>query len=310
MASKKKEALRLYNSYVNYWTVRELRTAVSCVEWNGLPKSIDKVYLEQLLNRTGAAIIVYDDVLKEYLVGQNASVGPLDIYGYPMDRKAIFRNGAQANYTMDTSVIIYNNSMRQADLWIYQLIANRMADYDMAINVNMNTQKTMPIIPTTQSQKLTVENLYSSVINNVPYVLVDSTAADTNIEAFKNAFIFDNKRSFTADGMIQVQREVWNWFLTFVGINNVNNQKKERLIVPEAEANDGEVYIMRRDRINSRERGAELMKMLWGLDVSVNYYGEGDMRNGGVYDNNSGNRDSSLDETGNDSGTGENDSSR
>lgn len=279
---KQKEVFSGWNSYINYWITRCIRMAVSSVRWDGLPKTIDTQYLEQCINKSGSGIIVYDDVLGKWLGGQNASVGQLDIYGYPMDRRVIFRNGQSARYTPETSVIIYNNSMRSGDLWIYRMVAARMADYDMAINVNMQTQKTMPIIPASIQTKLTIDNLYESYMSNMPYSVVEPNSID--IEAFRSALTFDNKRSFTADGMILVERDVWNWFLTFCGIDNVNNQKKERVIVPEATANNGEVYIMRRDRINARERAAEIMGELWGWEVKVDYYNDNRMLTGGVED--------------------------
>lgn len=260
-----------YNRYW-YWMRRIIRLASSSVRWEGLPTSIDTNYLEQCLCRSGSAIIVYDDVLDLYLCGQNASVGQLDIYGYPMDRRVIFMNGQNANYDDSTSVIVYNNTMREADWIVFKMIASRMADFDMAVDVNVNTQKTMPIVPANDNNKLTVQQLYESQINNVPYVMIDPSSLD--LDAFKSALQFDNRKSFTADGIIQVQRDVWNWFLTYIGINSVNEQKKERLIVPEATANNEEVVTMRRSRINSRERACQQMKNLWGMDVSVGYWAD------------------------------------
>lgn len=251
---------------------RILRLATSSVNWEGLPSSIDTIYLEQCLCRSGAAIIVYDDILGLYLCGQNASVGELDIYGYPMDRRVVFRNGQNAHYDDKTSVIIYNNVMREADWIVFRTIASRMANFDLAIDVNINTQKTMPIIPANDNNTLTIKRIYEDQIDNMPYVLVDPSSLD--LDALKNSLQFDNRKSFTADGIIQVQKDVWNWFLTYIGINSVNNQKKERMIIPEANANNEEVLAMRRSRINSRERACQQIKNLWGMDVSVSYWSD------------------------------------
>lgn len=292
------KAMWLQQQYKNYWVIRMLRIASSAVHWEGLPSTIDAVYLENCLNRTGSAIIVRDEMWggrysrsEELLFsGQNASVGNIDIYGYPMDRRVIFMNGVTASYSMEDSVIIFNNSMRTADLWIFEIMAEQLADIDMAVRVNINSQKTMPIIPVSQSQQLSIENLYSGLVNNLPYSLVDESGL--NLEAFKTSLQFDNRKSFTSDLMMQVQREIWNRFLTFVGVNNLNIDKRERTNVPEVNSNLDEILMMRRDRLNSRQRAADLINGQFGLDVTVSYFSEvsdkGGEMNGNLYDTSSG----------------------
>lgn len=273
LKNKRKIAAAKFAQRSNYWLIRILRLACSAVEWRGLPDYLDLVLLEDILNKSGSAIIGYDEPLDMYVIGQNASVGNLDINGYPMDRRAIFRNGDNMRFTPETSVIIYNNSMRMSDLWMFNDIAGRMADMDCAIDINVNTQKTMPIIPTNQDQQITIENLYESIITNVPFILLEDKSLD--LEGLKNALTFDNVRSFTADKIIAVQREIWNRCLTLIGVNNVNVEKKERTNIPEINSNLDEIYLMRRDRLNSRERAAKQLNLLFGLDVTVDYYNAG-----------------------------------
>lgn len=285
-----KEKLKLIvktSDRLNMWTTRMMRLASSSVKWEGLPDTVDTVYLEYCLARSGRAIIVYEEELKQWFCGQDASVGSLDIYGYPTQRSVVFRNGKQLWYTPKTSVIIYNNSMRTGDYWYYRIFANDLANMDMAIRVNVNTQKTMPIIPTSQQQALSAENLMQDIDENVPWKLIDEQSMD--VDKFRAALMFDNRKSFTADNLIAVQREYWNRCLTFIGINNTNVEKRERVNVFETNSNLDEIAIMRRDRLNSRERACKEMKRLWGLDVKANYYsdirnGIGGDGNGEVYD--------------------------
>lgn len=287
MSRKKKEQKArkiMYRNY-DYWLTRMLYVASSAIEWTGLPEDCDPVYLENCLNRAGAAIIVRDTVIDRYFAGQNGSTGKIDIYGYPSKRRAIFMNGETVNCDTDDSVIVYNNSMRSSDIWNFTNIAEFMADIDSAIRVNMQTQKTMPIIPTTQEQSLTIENVYSDIESNIPYILIDGDCLD--VEKLRNALTFDNRRSFTADLMIQVQREVWNRFLTFVGINNVNVEKRERTNIPEINSNLDEILVMRRNRLNSRQRACDLMNKKWGLNIGVRYYSDAREvdESGGLYSN-------------------------
>lgn len=272
---------------VRLWNTRMLRLASSAIRWIGLPNTIDTVYMEYCLARSGSAIIVWDEEIGKWFCGKNASVGKLDIYGYPIERSIIFRNGKQMWYTPETSVIIYNNSMRTGDYWAYNIFANDLANMDMAIRVNMNTQKTMPIIPTSQQQALSAENLMNDINENSPWKLVDEQSID--IEKFKSSLMFDNRKSFTSDNIVTVQREYWNRALTYIGINNTNVEKRERVNVFETNSNLDEIAIMRRDRLNARDMACKLIDELWGLRVTAKYWsdirnGIGGDGNGNVYD--------------------------
>lgn len=256
---------------LNMWISRMLRLASSSIQWKGLPDTIDPVYLEYCLVRQGSAIIVYEPEFG-YLCGANASTGDLDIYGYPNNRSVIFRNGQQAFYSREDSVIIYNNSMRSGDYYYYKIFANDLANIDMAVRVNINSQKTMPIVPSSVQQALTVKNLYQDIEENQGIRVIDEESMD--LEKFKAALQFDNRRSFTGDNMIAVQREIWNRALTFIGINNVNVEKRERVNTFETNSNLDEIYIMRRDRLNQRDRACTLLEMQFGIKASANYYSD------------------------------------
>lgn len=284
MSRKKKEqrAQERFLGYYDYWMTRMLYVASSAIEWVNLPETCDPVFLENCLNRAGAAIMIKDDVLRKYLVGQNASVGVIDLYGYPKDRRAIFLNGETVSSNPEESVIIFNNSMRSSDIWIFEHIARRLADMDSAVDVNMQSQKTMPILPVSDTQRLTVENVYADIENNIPYIMVDPNSLD--IDKLRDSLTFDNRKSFTSDLMIQVQREIWNRFLTYVGVNNVNVEKRERTNIPEINSNLDEILIMRRNRLNSRQRACDLINKKWGLDLQVRYYSEREVvERGNVY---------------------------
>ena len=270
--NKTKQTVQKTNAAYMFWKQRTIRLASSSIQWKGLPDYLDTSYLELCLNLHGSAMIAYDSFVDRYFLGGNASCGNLDNDGYPEFRKLIFRNGNIANFDPENSVIIYNNCMRSSDIFFFDYIASRMCNIDVAVDVNINTQKTMPIIPTSQERQLSVENIMQAMINNNPYLLVENNGI--NLESFSNALVFDNKKSFTGDNMTAVQREIWQQFLTFIGLNNANTNKKERSIVPEVNANLDEILAMRRDRLNAREQGCKQLKLVLGLDVEAQYYSD------------------------------------
>lgn len=272
--AKQRVAYMRYKTAFNYWTCRAIMMEASCIKWEGIPRYLDTVYLEQILVKSGSAIIVYDDITNRFYIGQNASTGMLDADGIPMDRRIVLRNGQEMNSDIDNSVIIYNNSMRMSDLWVINYVAKRMCNIDGAIDVNLNSQKTMPIIPTTDKQALTIENIYDNIEWNIPYVLVDGDSLD--VSNLRNYLLFDNAKSFTSDKMIGVQRDIWNRFLVYCGINANQLEKKERLTSSESTIQVEEVLMMKRNRINCREIAGDTMKKVFGWNVKPHYFGGGD----------------------------------
>ena len=253
----------------NMWLVRMIRLAASTIKWEGLPDYIDTGWMEYNLTRSGSFILWKDSITGRYYAGQNASTGNLDIDGYPTIRSCILRNGQQVFLDPSESVIIYNNVMRTSDYWIYELMADTLASMDMAIMVNVNTQRTMPIVPIKKEQLLSAKNLIEDLEENIPYKFVDPVSLD--IEAFKNALLFDNKNLLLADNIVKVQREYWNRCLTIIGINNANVEKAERVNIAEADSNMDEIATLRYDRIRQRDFACKEMKEIFGLDVRAKY---------------------------------------
>lgn len=256
----------------NFWLNKMLRVAVSSIKWQGFPDEVDTVYLEKVLNMNGSAICVNDDVLNEIIVGTNSSTGTIDKYGYPNSRSITLANGEFIQYDKENSVIIYNNSLRVSDWNIIEAMARRLADLDVVIRVNCNLQKTVPLIPTTESQRLSVDNIMQQIDGGNLFVPVDARAFD--LVTFKDALIMDNAKTFTADQIISIQSSIWFRFLTMMGINNAYSEKKERLIQSEVASNEDEIYIYRRDRLNARERAANEINRKFGLDLKVMYFSD------------------------------------
>lgn len=266
-----------------FWFMRILRLASSSIVWDGLPDYIPLQKLEWDITVSGRAILLRDPVTDKYIEGTDSSCGNLSIYGQPLDRAATLGNGDMIRSDIYESVLISNNVMSLPDLWMYETMAAQLADLDIAIKVNCSTQKTMPIIPTTVQQKLTIENAYNMREQNVPYLLVDAESMD--IAAFNQSLQFDNRKSFTADQLMVVQRELWGRCLTILGINNANIEKRERVNTFETNSNLDEILVMRNSRLEARRYACRLMKQKWNLDVDVAYVGDLglNVRGGGNY---------------------------
>lgn len=285
--ANKNNAIRWLKGREDFWFSRITRLACASITWDGLPAEIPVPYLEKACTMTGAANIIRDKDTGIYMVGDDSSVGNTNIYGTPNDRAVTFYNGVEMRAGIRESVIVYNNVFHEPDIWLYRQFASQLADLDIAIAINCNSQKTVPILPTSPQQKLSVENAYQNVIENIPYILVDKDSFD--LDGFKNALQFDNRKSFTSDQMMVVQREIWNRVLTLLGINNSNVIKAERVNVQETNSNLDEIMVMRESRLSTRRVSARHLKRKFGIDCEPRYVSDlrqilGGDGNGMVYD--------------------------
>src|SRR5690606_31619781 len=71
-----------------------------------------------------------------------------------------------------------------------------------------------------------------------------------------------------------VRARLWNECMGLLGINNSNQDKKERLVSDEVKANDDQVSSSRRVNLNARQDAAEHINSVYGLNISVDYYSE------------------------------------
>lgn len=114
-----------------------------------------------------------------------------------------------------------------------ELFALRLYEAERTADVNIKAQKTPVMILVDETQRLFMENLYNQYDGNKPFIFGDKKQlnADT-LKAIKT------DAPFIANEIMQYKKEIWNEALTFLGINNIMVDKKERLITDEANSNN------------------------------------------------------------------------
>lgn len=298
MAQKRNQKYveQMTRQFENMWLVRIMTLAHSAVVWDGADQyGFDSGYLEICLQNRGSGMIVREQMINKYIAGGNISTGNLDVEGNPIEHRVSFRNGVTASYSHEDSVLIWNNPDRISDMWIWRMLAAEMANYDMAMRVNVNAIKTMPIIPSTQTRALSQENVMSAIANNMPYLLVDNAGLD--ITSMREALQFDNRKSCVLDLLKDSQDNLWNKILTLIGINSIPINKRERLVTSEADANLDEIMVVRNSRIQARKMAAKEMAKKWGMDVKPHYVSDGNGGDlfGNIYNAGADNRNEPVD---------------
>lgn len=251
-------------TYIQYYN-RLIELSIAMFDWTGLPDTIDPRFLELTLFKYGQAVFFEDEVMG-YLALTNAVQGGFDVYGYPVASRAYSPyNNYQKNLTLDDSVIIYNNYLRTPSSLDVEVFARRLYNLDRVIDVNANAQKTPVLIKCAETQRLTMKNLYKEFDGNSPVIFGDNGLNDANFT------VLSTEAPYVADRIYQLKTQIWNEALTYLGISNINVQKKERLITDEVSRNMGGVIASRYSRLNARQNACEKINKMFGLNVWCEY---------------------------------------
>lgn len=244
--------------------------AINMFEWKNLPYDIDARFLELTLFTQGMAVFFYEEVMERYLSLQVMIGGNLDVYRVPRIRRAYAVNGYNKELSDRDSVLIFNNYLREPSFPTVQLYAKRLYEVERAIDVNVKAQKTPILITCDESQRLTMKNLYSQYDGNEP-VIFGSKGLDLN-----GIKVLQTGSPYVADKLTLLKHQYWNEALTYLGIENSNTDKRERLITDEVQSNLGAVQAQRFVRLNMRRRACEQINRMFNLDIWVDFRSDSD----------------------------------
>lgn len=249
----------------DFYADRLTELAISMFEWENLPDGIDERFLELTLFTDGQAVFFKDEIAEQYACLQVTTNGRLNKYRVPITRRAYAVNGYNKELTIDNSVIIYNNRLRQPGIRYTNMYAKRLWDLDRTIDVNAKAQKTPILVQCTEAQRLTLLNLYKDYDGNSPFIYGDKNLDLTGLKSINTG------APYVADKIYTLKTQIWNEALTYLGISNINIQKKERLITDEVVRNQGGTIASRYSRLKARKQACEEINKMFGLNISVSY---------------------------------------
>ena len=258
-----KSAIINKNTYVMFYErLKEL--AINSFEWLNVPETIDTRFLELTLFENGVSVFFRDEIIG-YLALQCAIGGMINIYNIPTAPRAYAANGYNAQLTLKNSVLIWNNYNHTNCLLEIQEYARRLYEIQRAIDVNVTAQKTPILIQCSENQRLTLKNIYKQYDGNEPFIFGDKNFLPDSIK------VLNTNAPYVADKLQILKRQVWNEALTFLGIENSNTEKKERLVSDEVNTNLGAVHAQRMARLNSRKDACKQINKMFGLNIDVRY---------------------------------------
>lgn len=259
------------NQLEHYRTILR-NLAVSCYKWENLPLEIDERYLEMTLYYNALSLFFYDDDYEHFFTQEATPKGQINMTRNPVAFEAYGANGYHkslkwsSNNAITQCVPIWANYSR----WPYQntleIYAKRLANIDRTIDVNLNGCKQPMVVVCPEEQKLTMQNFMKQYDGNEPFIMGYQGLFDGSQFAVLNTQV-----DYKVDKLLADKARIWNEICTFLGIDNSNQDKKERLVEDEVSANNGQIEMFRLSNLNARRQACAAINDAWGLNVSVNF---------------------------------------
>lgn len=262
-------------TYIDYLN-RFRRIALSMFEWVNLPKSMDARYLEQCLYYTGQASLLYDKKYG-YINTKTCGDGYVNIYGLPTRFKCfsydyqtsrklytginpLLTEAQKENQKNYECILVMNNWDRTPTAGSMELFAWRLYLAQRTCDVNISGQRFPVMIVGDDKQRLMLENLYNQYNGNQPFIFGNKNQlTDDMLKAIKT------DSPYIADKVTEYKKEIWNEALTYLGINNISVQKKERLTESESNENNELVNLNLQSMLAPRIEACRQFNEKYGL---------------------------------------------
>lgn len=249
-----------YDMYFN----RLKEYALSMFEWEGLPDEINKRFLEVIMFEEGK-VVFHNDPNFGYMVSPVMTGGTINYYREPTTYRAV-SIGYNRELTPDEGVVIWNNYTRTPLIPIIRAYAYRLYQVEKTMDVNINAQKTPVLLLADESQRLTLKNTYQQYDGNEPFIFGNKTGFD------KDAIqVLTTEAPFVSDKLMAYKHNLWNEAMTFLGVGNAKQDKKERLVAAEVAANDEQIETSRYSMLQARQDACKQINEMFGLNVSVDF---------------------------------------
>lgn len=237
--------------------------AINKFEWAGLPETIPERFLENGLYTEGQMFFFVDKEL-----------GPLCLPCYGLGTPNVYGeylryHVAGFNYSKDVKasdgVLIENNKLRLPTLPIVNYFVEQLYHIKRTRDVNIAQLKYQFVIATKENNELSVKRLVEKVDNYEPIIITDKNAMDLD-DMIK--VLPTGVKPMLAE-LTDTYHDVLNECLTYLGINNANTDKRERLITNEVDANNQFIECCTSLFLESRQRACEEINKKLGLNISV-----------------------------------------
>lgn len=254
------------------------RCLESMYHWDNLPETMDGRFIEKVLMEDGICGF-YNSPMYGH-VNTRATWGELGMYEMPVKSTFYSVNGilndiVDVSLSSNNAVLCLNNPEGTGYCITAIHYAERLADIAISHGVNVDSQKTPIALEGTDYQLEQAMKAYQQYIAGSPVIPTKTLKMKTNTKASlsdmgeTNMRVLNLAAPFVAPQLHAEFLNVLHEFFEMVGISFANNQKSERMLVDEVNANLQEVLVVALSGLTMRNDAATRYNNIHGTDIKV-----------------------------------------
>lgn len=254
--------------YERFYYKRLTELATSRFHWHNLPTSVDPRYLEMTLLRHALVVFFRDEDLATYnttgvetgaflaLAGNGS--GSWNMTNNPTRFTVTGNNYPTKILPAKECVPIWANYSRTPDLDVIQIYAHRLANLDRTIDINAKNSRRSTVVFADENQRLTAANIVRRIDEGDPVIYVNNPIEGT----LTSVDLGVDPKGIEALHILKVR--LWNECMMLLGIQSANQDKKERLIDGEVDANMEQIDLNRETALNARQLACDQINRKYG----------------------------------------------
>jgi hypothetical protein len=265
--------------------------AVNRFKWTGLPESCDPRFIETTLLRNGLVVFYWDDDFDKLLAVNASPTGYVNFMEWPVAYTVIGPGSKISPSAGNTTFMpkqlsgfipfarktnkedekrqafpVWPNYFRVPELDTIHIYASRLATTDVTLEINTENARQTKYATSTQNNQLSMVNLVRQLDEGVRLIQPKDGGVLENIGVIDlgaDPDIFDK--------LSILRTRWWNECMGLLGIDNANQDKKERLVAAEVGANDKQTDSMRHVALNARKQAVEYINDVFGTEIKVEF---------------------------------------
>ena len=239
--------------------------ARSVFKWENLPNGISEKWIERYLYNDGCCVFFKDEEMG-LMVAKASKSGLLNPYDEPTIIQPIatnYKHNGKILENFENCVLIQNNDLKIPTYPTIKLYAYRLAEVQRTMDININAQKTPVLLTGTDKVMLSLKNIYRQWKGNEPAIFGNKNLDNQPITVLKTdaPIVFDKLRN--------EKHQIWNECMTYLGVNNANTDKRERLVDDEVQANNEQIELCAEMFLKNRQEACKLINEMFNTNISV-----------------------------------------
>jgi hypothetical protein len=268
--------------------------ALNRFKYENLPDSVDPRFLEIALLFNGLAVWYWDNDFDKLIAVNGTGTGYMNYLQHPVSytvigpgAKILYGDNASGSFAPKTlsaylpeahaelddsirrkkAIPMWPNYLRMPDIDIVNIYSSKLATIDRTLEINTKNARRNKVITVNANNQLSIENISRQMDEGVEQISVKGAAnPEAVINAIDLGILPDSYEKLSI-----LRTRWWNDCMGLLGIDNANQDKKERLVKAEVGANDAQTDSMRFVALNARKEAIKHINDVFGENISVEF---------------------------------------